>query len=84
MTGRAWLRPSAGRPRRRPPLTLAQAAEQVAHPLAGLKATRSRIVAYLACQVVGYQHRQDAAASLAMRQIANVVRDYTGGHGGVA
>jgi hypothetical protein len=59
------------------PLTFREALEQVRHPLDGLKRDELvEVVAYLACQVVGYAHNQSADANLAMVQIEIAVRDY--------
>lgn len=59
------------------PLSFDQAVGQVEHPLTGAnRQTLVEIVAYLACQVVGLQHSQNADAKLAMVQIKAIVRDF--------
>lgn len=64
------------------PLTLAQAVEVVQHSLSGLKRDELvEAVAYLACQVVGYAHRADADAGLALAQIRTAVQNYDRRHG---
>lgn len=64
------------------PLTLDQAIEAVQHPLTGLKREELvEAVAYLACQVVGYAHRADADAGLALTQIRLAVQNYDRRHG---
>lgn len=60
-----------------PAVTLAQAVELVQPTLAGLaRPDLVEVVAYLAAQVVGYAHSQNADAALAMRQLRTVIRDY--------
>lgn len=64
------------------PLTLAQAVEAARHPLAGTnREDLIEVVAYLACQVVGYAHRADADAGLALAQIRTAVKNYDRRHG---
>ena len=64
------------------PLTFDEAVEAVDHPMSSL--TRYELVeavAYLACQVVGYAHRADADAGLALAQIRTAVKNYDRRHG---
>jgi hypothetical protein len=58
------------------PLTLAEAEEQIAHLLNRPRAELGQALAYLACQVVGYRHSQNSDATLAMAQLARIVREY--------
>jgi hypothetical protein len=68
----------AGAPR----LTLAEAVEQVTHPVAGAsKVALVEVIAYLSCQVVGYQRSQNADAKMAMAQVRRIVKDYEARHG---
>jgi hypothetical protein len=59
------------------PYTLSEAVEQVA-PLVAKQRREDipRIIAYLACQVVGYRRSQSADAKLAMVQVGLVVDRY--------
>lgn len=59
------------------PLTFDEAVAAVEHPLTGLNRQQLvEVVAYLSCQVVGYQHSQNADAGLAMAQIARSVHEF--------
>ena len=65
-----------------PMLTLAEATEQVTPNVDNATRADLRVmVAYLACQVVGYQRARNADATLAMQQIGTVLKDYTARHG---
>jgi hypothetical protein len=60
-----------------PAVTFEQALSLVEHPLTGLSRHElTEVVAYLACQVVGYQHSQNADAKLAMSQIETIVAEF--------
>ena len=61
------------------PLTLPQAVEQVEH-LSSSKSDLLEAIAYLACQVVGYRHRANQDAELAMVQVECAVNEYRRRH----
>jgi hypothetical protein len=59
------------------PLSFDECVEAVAHPTAGLKPDELRqVIAWLAAQLVGYEHRADQNAMLALGNIERIVTDY--------
>jgi hypothetical protein len=59
------------------PITFDEAIALVEHPLTGLNRQQLvEVIAYLACQVVGYAHSQNADAKLAISQVERIVDEF--------